>query len=230
MGCCKAIILDLDDTLYPEREFVLSGFAAAAQWLAGTAGVDADRCAGDLVDLFERGVRGRTFDVWLERAALPATLAGGMVRAYRVHVPRIRVHADVAPFFLECREQRVPLALLTDGYVAVQRRKVAALDIAPALRTIVYSDTFGRGCWKPSTVPFQACLRELRLEPCQAVYVGDNPEKDFIGARSAGIPSIRIRRPGGFYAALEPRSEMAAPDAEVASLEEIAPLVQRFAV
>jgi putative hydrolase of the HAD superfamily len=230
MDCCKAIILDLDDTLYPEREFVVGGVAAAADWLASTAGVDACRCAGELLELLDGGIRGRTFDVWLDHAGLPATLASGMVTAYRTHIPRIGLHADVEPFFLECRQRGVPLALLTDGYLEVQRRKVAALAIAPALHTIVYSDTFGRECWKPSSVPFRACLSELKIDPAQALYVGDNPEKDFLGARSAGIPSIRIRRAGGFYAAHEPRSDTAAPDSEVRSLEDVASVLQHLSV
>ena len=34
------LVFDLDDTLYPEREFALSGFRAAGRWAAAELGVE----------------------------------------------------------------------------------------------------------------------------------------------------------------------------------------------
>jgi FMN phosphatase YigB (HAD superfamily) len=53
------------------------------------------------------------------------------------------------------------------------------------------------------------------------VYVSDNPAKDFLGARRAGMRSIRVRRAGGIYTALEPETPEYAPDAEVGDLERV---------
>ena len=36
----RGLILDLDDTLYPERQFALSGFAAAERWAAAELAID----------------------------------------------------------------------------------------------------------------------------------------------------------------------------------------------
>ncbi|MDX6660843.1 MAG: hypothetical protein QOJ55_1665, partial [Solirubrobacteraceae bacterium] len=39
--------------------------------------------------------------------------------------------------------------------------------------------------------------------------------------RRAGMRSIRVRRPGGIYAHLEPETPEHAPDAEVSGLDEV---------
>jgi len=47
----------------------------------------------------------------------------------------------------------------------------------------------------------------------------------FVGARRTGMRSIRVRRPGGIYAQLEPETPEHAPDAEVPGLEANPPAI-----
>jgi putative hydrolase of the HAD superfamily len=218
----RAIIFDLDDTLYPERAFVASGFSAAAAWLSTQVEVPAERCARELTDLFEGGIRGSTFDAWLDGAGLSRKLVLGMVSAYRVHTPMLTLYDDVLPTLSSCLEAGLSLGLITDGYADVQNRKITSLNIRSWFDAITLSDDLGRHCWKPSPVPFRITLDRLGIDGGEAVYVADNPEKDFLGARAAGLKSIRLRRPGGLYGDREPATLDAAPDAEVRSLSEVA--------
>jgi putative hydrolase of the HAD superfamily len=221
MGHFKAVIFDLDDTLYPERQFVSGGFAAAARLVASESGLPAERCARELECLFDRGERTHTFDVWLDAASLPQTLSSAMIQAYRQHWPSLTLHGDVEHAITWCRHARLSTGLVSDGYLDVQRRKVASLRLSEILTTIVLSDEFGRAFWKPSTRPYLAAVERLRVDPGEAVYVGDNPQKDFRGARRAGLKSVRIRRPGGVYASEEPADREAEPDCEVESLVDL---------
>jgi putative hydrolase of the HAD superfamily len=221
MERCKAIIFDLDDTLYPEREYVMSGFRAAAGQVAAELALSAEGCFEDLRGLFESGIRTRTFDTWLAQRHLPASLAAEMIRAYREHPPAISLHGDVEPFLGECVDRGARLAIVTDGYLGVQQRKIEALNLAARISQIVYSDAFGRDAWKPSPIPYQAALRALDLPAEACIYVGDNPEKDFRGARAAGLRSVRIRRGCGLYDRREPADRSSAPDAEITSFGEL---------
>lgn len=45
---------------------------------------------------------------------------------------------------------------------------------------------------KPSTVPYLAALGALGAHAGRAVYVEDNPGKDFVGARSLGMTTVRV--------------------------------------
>lgn len=62
---------------------------------------------------------------------------------------------------------------------------------------VVVTDLLGpdRQFWKPHTRPFEVALSKLGVEPKRAVYVGDNPTKDFYGPTQLGMRTVRIRRP-----------------------------------
>jgi FMN phosphatase YigB (HAD superfamily) len=51
--------------------------------------------------------------------------------------------------------------------------------------------------------------------------VADNPAKDFRGARSVGMDTVRVRHADGLYAGLEASSPADAPDREVARIEDM---------
>ena len=53
----RAIVFDLDDTLYPERDYVLSGFRAIARWAAEHLRIPAEDGYRELAELFAAGVR-----------------------------------------------------------------------------------------------------------------------------------------------------------------------------
>jgi putative hydrolase of the HAD superfamily len=78
---------------------------------------------------------------------------------------------------------------------------------------------------KPSSRPFSAVLDLLGVAAEDAVYVADNPVKDFLGANRIGMGTIRIRHSQGLYAGLEPSSPRYAPDAEVTTFEDLEALV-----
>ena len=61
----SAVIFDLDDTLFPERSFVMSGFRAASKFAASVSPVDFEALFNRLQDDFEAGVRGNSFEVAL---------------------------------------------------------------------------------------------------------------------------------------------------------------------
>ncbi len=221
MSRWQAVIFDLDDTLYPERDYVLSGFRAVAAWAEANLRVPAEEGFAELRGLFEQGVRGRTFDRWLAARGLgPAVLTGRLVRVYRDHEPELAPFPGVRELLASLR-RRHRLGLLTDGYLGVQRVKLRALGLAPFFDAIIVTDEWGREAWKPSTVGFTAAVRELGTEATAAVYVGDNPVKDFVGARRSGLASVRLRHAGGEYAHLEPETAEHAPDFTVASLAEL---------
>ncbi len=220
----RAVVFDLDDTLYPERDYVLSGFKAVSEWAERAIGIPKEQGFRQLSDLFEIGIRGNTFDVWLRTMTTPVspTIIENLVRVYRNHQP------DLIPFpetvdVLKQLKTRVSIGLLTDGHASVQRLKVASLGISNYFNAIVISDELGgKEAWKPSTLPFEHVLGRMRVAPDKAAYVGDNPAKDFIGARRANMFSVRVRRPGGEHFLEEPSDSEYAPNREISNLNELA--------
>lgn len=213
-----ALILDLDDTMYLERDYVRSGFDAVGRHVAGRSAV-ADfgaRCWS----LFEGGVRGTTFDQVLGECGLNGSIdAGELVEIYRNHVPSIRLQGDVAAF-LQAWPSGRPLGLISDGPVASQSAKIAALQLQHRLDPIVLSDELGPGFRKPHERPFETVERALGLPPDQLTYIADNPRKDFIAPHRRGWRTIRIRRPLGEHSGRDDPNDGPA-DGEIVSFGEL---------
>ncbi len=225
----RGIVFDLDDTLYAEREYVLSGFRAVAEWAETTIGLPAAASEAELREMFERGIRGDTFNRWLLKHGQDATLVERAVRAYREHVPRIEPLAKVLEL-LEWMRGNYRLGLVSDGYLDVQKAKFAALKLEPYFNAVVFSDQWGREHWKPSVKPFETVAQLLGLQPSELVYVADNPSKDFIGARKAGFATIRLQREGGEYCRLAAQSNDYAPDLVITCLSQLRSLLAKVNV
>jgi putative hydrolase of the HAD superfamily len=193
------VVLDLDDTLFAERDFVLGGFRAAGAWLEAERGIGG--LAAEATRWFEEGERGKIFDCALASLGLAAdaTLVAGLVRAYREHRPALALCPDAAEF-LAWAAPRFRLALVTDGWRDVQARKIAALGLEARIGCRVLTDALGREAWKPSPAGFERVAAELPGRADGFVYVGDNPRKDFLAPRALGWRTVRIRRAGGEHA------------------------------
>ena len=223
----RAVVFDLDDTLYAERSYVFSGFQAVAVWAEKQLGIPCDQGFDELCRLFYAGSRGTTFNSWLAaHDVAPPVWVPQMVQVYREHLPQIAPDPEALELLPRLR-QRYRLGLVTDGYVSVQKRKLASLDIGSYFDAIVFSDELGPDSWKPSPQPFARVLQKLALAGQEAVYVADNPNKDFLGARKLTMRTVRIRRPDGVYRHLEPPSAEYAPDDEIHNLQDLESLLVR---
>ncbi|MDQ6750260.1 MAG: HAD family hydrolase [Actinomycetota bacterium] len=227
----QAIVFDLDDTLYPEEAYVHSGFRAVAAWGGEHLDIPATQGYIELERLFREGVRGRTFDAWLAGHGLSSDgVVGELVRIYRAHAPAIAPFPE-APALLDRLAADHALGLLSDGGMEVQNGKLDALGLRRCFDAVVITDELGREAWKPSPRGFEVLLERLGggLDPERTVYVSDNPVKDFLGARRAGLWSIRVRTAHGIYAHLEPETHEHAADAEVAGLEHAEAMLAQLA-
>ena len=189
------LVFDLDDTLYPERQFALSGFAAAGRWAAAELGVEG--LAADMTRLLDDGHLGQLFRMALAEKMpehRPEHLAG-LLEAYRDHEPELALFDD-AGWALAHFAGQAKLGLITDGTHRVQAKKVAALGIATHFREIVFTDALGgRAFSNPHPKSYELVERALGAEGDRLVYIGDNPSKDFIVPNARGWISIMVHRP-----------------------------------
>lgn len=221
MSKFRTLVFDLDDTLYPERSFVISGFRAAGDWISSNLGLPAERAAAELLSLHDEGVRRDTFNRWLEAHNLDIEQnLGHLVGVYRRHSPRIEPFPAV-PGLLNRLHASYPLGLISDGLHEVQNGKLRALGIENCFDAVVFSDRFGKEAWKPSTKPYEVVLSMLGSAAEESVYIADNPIKDFLGARKLGMRSIRVRHKGGYYSRCEPPTPEHAPDLQVEDIADI---------
>lgn len=195
----RAVVFDLDDTLYPERSFTFSGFDAVASWLRQRIECSFDP-AQRMRDLYNGGQRRRVFDQVAGELDLPdaALLVPEMIRVYREHSPALELFAD-ARAALATWNRDFRLGLISDGPLAVQRNKVAALALHQWLQHIILTDQWGTEYWKPHPRAFQEAELRLGFSGSAGVYIADNCGKDFVAPRSRGWQTVWMRRPGSVY-------------------------------
>ena len=216
------LVFDLDDTLYCERDFAFSGFAAVEAHLARLHG-DAI-IPGTCRALFESGRRLTIFDCALEQfgiASDPAAIAE-LVALYRHHPPQIAPCPDTLRL-LEADPR--PRAIITDGPAAMQRSKIAALGIGDQFGLIIPTGDFPPGMGKPHPRAFEQVMQWSGKAGSDHVYIADNPAKDFLAPKMLGWRTVQIDRAGRVHGGEAPSPEHAA-DARIISLDELAETIR----
>ena len=189
----RGVILDIDDTLYLERDYVRSGFAAVG------ASVGLPAFGDDCWQYFLDGGRGHTFDVVRARYPQLGLPTQALVELYRCHRPSIALCPDAAEFLDALWPYRV--AFLTDGPLASQRAKCLALRLLSYVDFPLYTAEIGAP--KPSPTGFVLASFGLGLEPASCAYIADNPAKDFAAPHALGMKTVRIRRRLSLHASVD---------------------------
>lgn len=194
----RLIVLDVDDTVYLEQDYIRSGFGAVGLWLQehrGLAGF-----ASHAWGYFEGGLRGSVFDAVLADLGAPEErgLVQALVEIYRTHRPDISLLPD-ARLAMDRIGAVARLAVITDGPGASQRNKVEALGLGDVADPVVVTDEHGPAFRKPSPAAFEFVMKECGARPAECTYVADNPVKDFAAPRLLGWQTVRVRRPGGLH-------------------------------
>lgn len=196
-----AVLFDLDDTLYEQQHWLDPAWTAVAA-AAAPYGIDSAALARELAAVAAAGSdRGRIIDRALARLqAADGVPLAPLLAAFRSSVPeRLELYPGVREALRSLRDE-VPIGLVTDGDVAIQRAKLRLLALDDAFDVVVLSDELGRERRKPHPAPFMAALAALGAQPRDVLHVGDRPDKDVRGAAAAGMRAIRVRT--GEYAAL----------------------------
>lgn len=213
----RAIVFDLDDTLYPLDHFVLSGFDAVATRLEERFLIPRATSRMVLRQAFHNGGRGRELQICLQHFGLPEELTSSLVEIIRRHRPEIdlpelsaRALATLAPHWR--------LGIITNGPADIQARKIAALGLSDRVDAIV----FAHGATaKPCATPFLEVTRRLKVPLRRSIFVGNDPLCDVYGAWRLGMKTIHVTGAAAACRAIN-------ADAAVRSLIEVPDIAERL--
>jgi putative hydrolase of the HAD superfamily len=187
----RAVVFDLDDTLYPFRRFRLSGFLAVAEHLSKRSGLDVRVGVRTLVRASRGHSRGAEIQACLEQHELPAAWLPELVEVLRYHTPKLRLARATTRVLQDLREKGWRLGVLTNGAPSIQLAKIDALGLRALVDVIACATTVGRGTGKPDGDAFAHMARALSVPLHRAVHVGDDEVCDVAGARAAGLSAVR---------------------------------------
>ena len=193
----KAIIFDLDNTLL---DFVkMKQFSVKAAITAmNEAGLDVDekKAYEDIFDLYiERGWENQqVFDDYLNQTVGEVSnkiLAAGIVSYRRAREATLLVYPNVNKALIQLIKMGINLAVVSEATSREAWMRLYYLNLHHVFDPVLtFDDT---GVRKPSPKPFQMALDYLKIEPNEAIMIGDWPERDVVGAKEIGMKTIFAR-------------------------------------
>lgn len=187
----KCLIFDLDDTLYYEKTYVLEAFKKVCKYLSSKYKKDYDKVYKRCIEILDEHGRGKIFNILCDEYGFEENIKD-LVEIYRSTEPQLELYEESKEIFDFAKENNLKLGLITDGCSKVQWNKIKALNLEEIIDKIIVTDDYGKGYGKPHEKSYKEIMEYFKLDPCECVYIGDNPNKDFIEAKNLGMKTIRI--------------------------------------
>ena len=193
----KAVIFDLDNTLIDFLKMKKHSCSAAIDAMIGAGlNVEHDRALKMLFRLYDKhGLEEKTiFQKFLKKLTGKIDykiLANGIVAYRKVRTGFLEPYPNVDYVLLKLRGRGIKLGVVTDAPKLKAWIRLASMKLSNYFNVVVtFEDTKKL---KPSKLPFEAALRELKLKPQECLMVGDWPERDIKGAKAIGMKTCFAR-------------------------------------
>lgn len=194
----KAVIFDLDNTLYDYDAINEKAVQYAGDWLCQETGIS----YGEFQKAFNEG-RALTkkymrdcasqhnriiyFQKTSECLGLnPIRYSLELYEKYWGYMlDNMKLTQGADRLLKRLKDSGIRIAICTDLTTHIQHRKLRKLGIADYVDVFVSSEE--ADAEKPDMRMFDMTIRKLGILPQEAVYVGDSYSKDIIGAKNAGM-------------------------------------------
>ncbi|MEH6434860.1 HAD family hydrolase [Massilia sp. DD77] len=225
----KAVLFDLDDTLWPIAPVIIEAEKILYAWLAEHAPRVAQQYTIETLRQARLELLASRPEFQLDLGALRRA---GLIAAFeqagedttKVELAMVEFFAarnavipydDVVPGLLRLKS-RVLIGSVTNGNADLE-----TIGLARHFQASVAAHQFGKA--KPAPEIFQAACAALGVRFSEAVYVGDDLLLDVQGAQRAGLRAVWMNRVGK----RNPIPHLVEPDAEVTSLDELIDWLKR---
>lgn len=188
----KAVIFDLDDTLYKEIDFLQSGFVSICNKISEHV-KDSSKVIYDKLYSYYLTGEDAFYSIIVEYA-LYMFRKKDLINLYRNHIPNIKLSSESIKTLEQLTKDNYSIGLLTDGRSVQQYNKIKSLNLKKYISEILISEEFGSE--KPNKNNY-LYFSESKYSNCDKFYyVGDNVIKDFITPNSLGWTTICIKNNG----------------------------------
>jgi putative hydrolase of the HAD superfamily len=201
------ILMDLDDTLVNHSKAQRVASARFGELFQGEIpGYSRDSFESDWNRIMEKYYRkflarklsfeeqrqGRIRELFARPGMSPETAEKLFGQYLNLYEKAWKAYEDVVPFLEWCASRSHPVAILTDGSQEQQNRKIELTCIASYFTYVFTAEEEKRA--KPDPLFFTGVCEKLGVHPSAAIYIGDNREKDAVGAANAGLTGIWLDR------------------------------------
>jgi len=187
----KAVIFDLDNTLidFLKMKRIAVEEAVEAMIDAGLA-VPKKKALDELYSIyFKEGIEDPLiFQKFLKKIAGEVDykkLAYAIVAYRKAREGFMHPYPGARQTLSKLKEKGLKLAIVSDAPKLKAWIRLVSMRIDDYFDVVVALEDTGRK--KPSTLPFRAALKKLKVNPSECLMVGDWPERDLKGAKKLGM-------------------------------------------
>ena len=176
------VIFDLDDTLYPEIDYKISGIKVVEDWISE---IFRKNYKGKILEAYQKGIS----DIWLwacQDLDHPDELKESLKWIYRLHSPSIELNNEIKKLLNFLENNKIQIGILTDGRSITQKIKIEKLGLEKIPNFISEE-------YKSKKPDLKRFLKIQEIWPNKKyVYIGDNPQKDFQCSRELNWFTIGV--------------------------------------
>lgn len=188
----KAFVFELDDVIYPEKDFLFQVYYLFASFLEYTELIDAKAVTDLMISTYIEGGKDKVFDAVKEKF--------GIDEKYRINFQhllltvklplKLLVYRNVLDMMQEIVVDRKKLFIVTNGNPAQQLNKIKQTEwngLEPYL-TCYFADEIAP---KPEPDIIDLLLKEHNLQRRDILMI-ENAETDRLCAQNCGIDAINV--------------------------------------
>ena len=233
----RAVLFDIDDTLYATTAFAASARRRAVEAMVHAGlHVPVDAAYAELMEVVREfsSNYGRHYDQLLQRlrhhlrpGVHPGIVIASGVCAYHAAKEHLKAFPDALRCLTALSRTSLLRGVVTNGLTVKQSEKLVRLGLENAFSpgAIFISEEIGVA--KPHPRIFHTACERLGIAPGEALYVGDDPERDVDPAHGAGLLTC-LRRGDGSHGGVR---GVHVPDIAVTTLDELPPILrERYGV
>jgi HAD superfamily hydrolase (TIGR02253 family) len=187
----KAVLFDLDNTLIDfMRMKKFSCDAALDAMISSGLKLNKLKARKLLFELY--GVHGiehkQIFQVFLKEVLgkVDYRLLSAAITAYRrVQLSFLEPYPGVRKLLVKLKEQNLLIGIVSDAPRLKAWMRLTEMNLSEFFDEVITLDDSGE--LKPNPKPFQLALKKFKVNPKEIIFVGDNPERDILGANKAGF-------------------------------------------
>jgi len=190
----KAVVFDLDDTLYGEKEYIRSGYRAVAKVIPQVENAERKLWR------FFLEKKPAIDEVLSMEGIYTEEIHQRCLEVYRLHEPDIHLYDGVMEILTKLKNNGYKLGIITDGRSEGQRAKIQVLGLGKYMDHIIVTDELGGVKYrKPNETAFIQMADKLNVAFTRMCYIGDNINKDFIAPLKLGMRAVWFRNQDGLY-------------------------------
>jgi 2-haloalkanoic acid dehalogenase type II len=221
----KAVLFDLDDTLWPVETVIMQAELTLYQWMEVhtpkvVQNVTIESMRKRRQALVKTNPRFE-YDLWALRHTMLSqvfhefgsdqSLADQAMAVFAHARNQVQLYDDVIPVLKQLNLE-VSLGSISNGFADLQ-----SIGLASYFKVSLAAHSFG--CAKPDPRIFRAACAALDLRPQEVLFVGDDLALDVAAAQQVGMQGIWMNR--RYLKAEETRHRHVRPDATISDLTQI---------